>query len=214
MRGKMDFRMTFDVPGRLQNSGGKPVGFLFLNVRFPASDWPADPREFCHSAAVSVSFDVDGKRGAGYALGMTKTHDDIDSPLLERCREKGLKMTGQRRVIAYVLSEADDHPDVEELYRRAIVIDPKISVATVYRTVRIFEEQGILQRRNFGSGRARYEATDHGQHYHLIDVASGKVEEFHDGELDALLQKIAEQMGYDLVTTRLEIYGRTGKERA
>lgn len=154
------------------------------------------------------------QEGAGYALGMTKTHDDIDSPLLERCREKGLKMTGQRRVIAYVLSEADDHPDVEELYRRAIVIDPKISVATVYRTVRIFEEQGILLRRNFGSGRARYEATDHGQHYHLIDVASGKVEEFHDGELDALLQKIAERMGYDLVTTRLEIYGRMGKARA
>lgn len=161
-----------------------------------------------------MSLDVDGKRGAGYALSMTKTHDDIDSPLLERCREKGLKMTGQRRVIAYVLSEADDHPDVEELYRRAIVIDPKISVATVYRTVRIFEERGILQRRNFGTGRARYEATDHGQHYHLIDVESGKVEEFHDGELDALLQKIAERMGYDLVTTRLEIYGRTGKTRA
>lgn len=123
-------------------------------------------------------------------------------------------MTGQRRVIAYVLSESNDHPDVEELYRRAIVIDPKISVATVYRTVRIFEERGILQRRNFGTGRARYEATDHGQHYHLIDVKTGKVEEFHDKELDVLLQKIAERMGYDLVTTRLEIYGRAGKARA
>lgn len=145
---------------------------------------------------------------------MTKTHDDIDSPLLDKCREKGLKMTGQRRVIAYVLSESNDHPDVEELYRRAIVIDPKISVATVYRTVRIFEERGILQRRNFGTGRARYEATDHGQHYHLIDVKTGKVEEFHDKELDVLLQKIAERMGYDLVTTRLEIYGRAGKARA
>lgn len=122
-------------------------------------------------------------------------------------------MTGQRRVIACVLSEADDHPDVEELYRRASLIDAAISIATVYRTVRLFEEQGILQRRNFGTGRARYEATDDGQHYHLIDVQSGKVEEFHDGELDALLQKIAERMGYDLVTTRLEIYGRKGKAR-
>jgi len=143
------------------------------------------------------------------------TPDDLnDSPILEQCREKGLKVTGQRRVIAHVLSEADDHPDVEEVYRRAIVIDPKISVATVYRTVRLFEERGILQRRNFGSGRARYEATDHGQHYHLIDANSGRVEEFHDDELDALLQKIAARMGYDLITTRLEIYGRGAKKRA
>ncbi|MBE7212143.1 MAG: transcriptional repressor, partial [Gluconacetobacter diazotrophicus] len=96
------------------------------------------------------------------------------SSRIERlCIERGLKMTGQRRVIARVLSEADDHPDVEELYRRAAGLDNRISVATVYRTVRLLEEKGILERRDFGGGRARYEATEHGHHYHLIDVDTG-----------------------------------------
>ena len=104
-----------------------------------------------------------------------------EAGVIERlCLERGLKMTEQRRVIARVLSEADDHPDVEEVYRRAQARDERISIATVYRTVRLFEERGILHRRDFGSGRARYEATEHGHHHHLIDVEPGKVLEFAD----------------------------------
>ncbi|WP_308719286.1 Fur family transcriptional regulator [Komagataeibacter xylinus] len=133
-----------------------------------------------------------------------------DSPLADLCRERGLKLTGQRRTIAFVLSDSDDHPDVEELYRRAVEVDPRISIATVYRTVRLFEENGILQRRDFGGGRARYEVADgdHGDHYHLIDADSGKVIEFENPELDALLDNIVRGMGYDLVTTRLSVVGR------
>ena len=133
-----------------------------------------------------------------------------DSPLAELCRQRGLKLTGQRRTIAFVLSDSDDHPDVEELYRRAVEVDPRISIATVYRTVRLFEENGILQRRDFGGGRARYEVADgeHGDHYHLIDADSGSVIEFENAELDSLLEGIVHQMGYDLVTTRLSVVGR------
>ena len=104
-------------------------------------------------------------------------------------------MTGQRRVIARVLSESDDHPDVEELYRRASAIDSRISIATVYRTVRILEEKGILERRDFGGGRARYEPTEHGLHYHLIDVDSGRVIEFQDPEHERLMRSIARRLG-------------------
>jgi len=117
-------------------------------------------------------------------------------------------MTGQRRVIAQVLSDAEDHPDVEELYRRAAALDARISVATVYRTVRLLEEKGILERRDFGGGRARYEATEHGHHYHLIDVDSGKVIEFEDAEQEALMRRLAERLGFDLVSHRLELFGR------
>ena len=124
------------------------------------------------------------------------------------CVEKGLKMTGQRRVIARVLSEAIDHPDVEELYRRAAALDARISIATVYRTVRLFEENGILERRDFGGGRARYEPTEHGRHHHVIDVESGKVTEFEDEAHDALIQAIAERLGFELVSYRLELFGR------
>ena len=124
------------------------------------------------------------------------------------CVEHGLKMTGQRRVIARVLSEAGDHPDVEELYRRAVQIDARISIATVYRTVRLFEEKGILHRRDFGSGRARYEPTDHGQHHHLIDVETGHVLEFQSAEHERVVRAIAEQMGFDLVSMRLELFGK------
>ncbi|RZK90384.1 MAG: transcriptional repressor, partial [Methylobacterium sp.] len=103
------------------------------------------------------------------SAGSVRDHAEADG--IERlCQERGLKMTGQRRTIARVLSEADDHPDVEELYRRASVLDDRISIATVYRTVRLFEEKGILQRRDFGSGRARYEPVDQTPHYHLIDI--------------------------------------------
>ena len=124
------------------------------------------------------------------------------------CVERGLKMTGQRRVIARVLSEASDHPDVEELYRRASALDARISIATVYRTVRLLEEKGILERRDFGGGRARYEPTEHGHHYHLIDIDTGKVIEFQDPEYERLMQTIAERLGFDLVSLRLELFGR------
>lgn len=128
------------------------------------------------------------------------------------CVERGLKMTGQRRVIARVLSEASDHPDVEELYRRASAIDEHISIATVYRTVRLLEENGILERRDFGGGRARYEPTEHGHHFHLIDVETGKVIEFQDPEYERLMQTIAARLGFDLVSLRLELFGRRRQE--
>lgn len=134
------------------------------------------------------------------------------APLVSRierlCIERGLKMTGQRRLIARVLSEAEDHPDVEELYRRARVLDSRVSVATVYRTVRLLEEQGILDRRDFGGGRARYEATEAGRHHHLIEVETGRVTEFVDEDCQRLAAAIAERLGYELVDFRLEIFGR------
>ena len=123
------------------------------------------------------------------------------------CQSKGLKMTEQRRVIARVLSESDDHPDVEQLYRRATAIDSKISIATVYRTVRLFEEASILERHDFGEGRARYEEIGDEHHDHLIDIASGKVIEFHNEEIEDLQRKVAEELGFDLVDHRLELYG-------
>ncbi len=132
-----------------------------------------------------------------------------DPSRIERlCIERGLKMTGQRRLIARVLSEAEDHPDVEELYRRAVTLDAKISVATVYRTVRLLEEKGIVERRDFGGGRARYDPTDRGHHHHLIDVDTGKVLEFEDPEHEKLAQAIAKRLGFTLVGQRLELFGR------
>lgn len=132
-----------------------------------------------------------------------------DPMRIERlCIERGLKMTGQRRLIARVLSESLDHPDVEELYRRALATDSRISIATVYRTVRLLEEKGILERHDFGGGRARYEATDHGHHYHLIDVESGKVIEFSDAQHEVLAETIAARLGFQLVGHRLELFGR------
>ena len=132
----------------------------------------------------------------------------MESRMERLCIDKGLKMTGQRRIIARVLSEPGDHPDVEELYRRATALDSRISIATVYRTVRLLEEKGILERRDFGGGRARYEPTEHGHHHHLIDVDTGRVIEFADSEHEALLQAIAARLGFDLVSTRLELFGR------
>jgi Fur family ferric uptake transcriptional regulator len=133
----------------------------------------------------------------------------MESRIERLCIERGLKMTGQRRVIARVLSEADDHPDVEELYRRASALDQHISIATVYRTVRLFEEQGILERRDFGGGRARYEPTEDGRpHYHLIDVETGKVIEFQDPEHEQLMHAIAARFGFSVVSLRLELFGR------
>jgi len=128
------------------------------------------------------------------------------SRLEERCIEKGLKMTGQRRVIARVLSEATDHPDVEAVYRRAIEIDPKISIATVYRTVRLFEEASILERHDFRDGRSRYEEHTEIHHDHLIDIQSGRVIEFQNEEIEKLQRSMAERLGYRLVDHRLELY--------
>ncbi len=121
-------------------------------------------------------------------------------------------MTGQRRVIGRVLSEASDHPDVEELYRRAASLDPHISIATVYRTVRLLEEKGILERRDFGGGRARYEPSEHGSHYHLVDIDTGKVVEFEDAEHQRLMEAIAKRLGFDLVSHRLELFGRRAEQ--
>ena len=127
---------------------------------------------------------------------------------LERlCIEKGMKMTEQRRIIARVLSVADDHPDVEEVYRRASELDSKISIATVYRTMRLFEDEGIVDRHDFGDGRARYEETSEEHHDHLIDVKSGRVIEFHNEEIEALQERIAREHGLKLVDHRLELYG-------
>ncbi len=123
------------------------------------------------------------------------------------CADKGLRITEQRRVIARVLSEAEDHPDVEALHVRASAIDPGISIATVYRTVRLFEEAGILERHDFGDGRARYEAAADGHHDHLIDVESGRVIEFNDPQIEALQREIAERLGFRLVDHRMELYG-------
>lgn len=116
-------------------------------------------------------------------------------------------MTEQRRVIARVLSDAQDHPDVEEVYRRATAVDPRISIATVYRTVRLFEEADILERHDFGDGRARYEEAPSNHHDHLIDVNSGKVIEFQSDEIEALQREIARRYGYRLIGHRLELYG-------
>lgn len=128
------------------------------------------------------------------------------------CAEKRLKMTAQRRVIARVLAESADHPDVEELYRRATGIDPRISIATVYRTVRLFEEAGILERHEFRDGRARYEKVTEIHHDHLIDVETGEVIEFQNEEIERIQREVARQLGYDLTDHRLELYGKSIKE--
>jgi Fur family transcriptional regulator, ferric uptake regulator len=132
------------------------------------------------------------------------------------CIDKGLKMTEQRRIIARVLSESDDHPDVELLYQRAHAVDPHISIATVYRTVRLFEEANILERHEFGDGRARYEDAGKEHHDHLIDLKSGRIIEFKNEEIERLQRKVARQLGFRLVDHRLELYGviLTGEEKA
>ena len=136
----------------------------------------------------------------------------MESRIERLCVERGVKMTGQRRVIARVLSDASDHPDVEELYRRAVHLDQRISIATVYRTVRLFEEKGILERHDFGGGRARYEPSEHGHHHHhLIDIDTGKVIEFEDTGHEQLIRVIAARLGFDLVSLRLELFGRKQK---
>ncbi|MEL6547475.1 MAG: Fur family transcriptional regulator [Myxococcota bacterium] len=138
----------------------------------------------------------------------------MDSPTrIEKiCIERGLRMTDQRRVIARVVSSSDDHPDVDTVYRRSNDLDSRISIATVYRTLRLFEDAGILQRHDFGDGRARYEElVDREHHDHLIDVETGNVIEFHDEELEALKARVAERHGFELVDHRLELYAKPKK---
>ncbi|AFO90859.1 transcriptional repressor [Phaeobacter inhibens] len=131
----------------------------------------------------------------------------MSETIISRCEAIGLRMTGQRRVIARVLQESADHPDVEELYARASALDGAISLATVYRTVKLFDEAGILERLEFGDGRARYEDADREHHDHLIDMTTGAVIEFCDPEIEALQEKIAEKLGYELRGHKLELYG-------
>jgi Fur family ferric uptake transcriptional regulator len=131
----------------------------------------------------------------------------MSDTIIARCEAKGLRMTDQRRIVAQVIGAAEDHPDVEALYTRAAAIDPRISIATVYRTVKLFEEAGILDRLEFGDGRARYEDAERDHHDHMIDMNSGAVIEFVDPEIEALQQRIADRLGYRLVGHRLELYG-------
>ena len=135
------------------------------------------------------------------------------STIISRCEDHGLRLTDQRRTIAAVLEAATDHPDVEELYNRASAVDPNISLATVYRTVKLFEETGILEKHEFGDGRARYETSDREHHDHLINMNSGEVIEFIDPEIEALQDKIAEKLGYRLMGHRLELYGVPLKDK-
>ena len=134
--------------------------------------------------------------------------ETMTSAIETLCKEKGLRMTGQRRVIAQVLSESSDHPDAEALHRRATEIDPRISMATVYRTLRLFEEASILESHDFGDGRARYETADSGEghHHHIINLRTREVTEFEDEELEALKQRIAAELGFRIVGERLELY--------
>ena len=134
-------------------------------------------------------------------------HDPIEKTIEEQCADQGMRMTEQRRVIARVLQDAHDHPDVEELYRRASDIDPKISISTVYRTVKLFEDAGIIERHDFRDGRSRYETVSDDHHDHLIDLRSGKVIEFQNEEIERLQERIAREYGFKLVDHRLELYG-------
>jgi len=131
----------------------------------------------------------------------------MSQTIIERCEAKGLRMTGQRRIIAQVLQASPDHPDAEVLYTRACAVDPKISLATVYRTVKLFDEAGILDKLEFGDGRARYEDAERSHHDHLIDLDTGKVIEFVDPDIEALQERIAAKLGYRLAGHRLELFG-------
>jgi len=125
----------------------------------------------------------------------------------QKCLAKGVKLTEQRKIIAKIMSDSQDHPDVDELYRRASKIDSKISIATVYRTVKLFEEAGIVAKHDFKGGKARYEELNEGHHDHLIDIKTGEIIEFVDDEIEKLQQKVAEKYGYKLVDHKLELYG-------
>ena len=144
----------------------------------------------------------------GSYTGAIKSKPDS---LLERCLAKNIRKTSQRQIIIQVIEESDDHPDVDQLYLRSVVLDNTISIATVYRTVKLLEEAGLIERLEFGDGRSRYEeAGEH--HEHLVDVETGEVIEFFNEELESLKMEIAFQMGYDLIDHRLELYGKKRKD--
>jgi Fur family ferric uptake transcriptional regulator len=132
---------------------------------------------------------------------------DAVKSLEELCAERGMRMTEQRKVIARIIESSEDHPDVEELYRRSVKVDAKISISTVYRTVKLFEDAGLLARHDFRDGRSRYETVPEEHHDHLIDLKSGEVIEFHSPEIEALQERIAREYGFKLVDHRLELYG-------
>ena len=132
---------------------------------------------------------------------------DLAKSLEELCAERGMRMTEQRRIIAKIIQESEDHPDVEELHRRSVSVDPKISISTVYRTVKLFEDAGIIARHDFRDGRSRYETVPEEHHDHLIDLKSGQVIEFRSPEIEALQERIAREHGFRLVDHRLELYG-------
>ena len=131
----------------------------------------------------------------------------MNVPIEKKCIDKGVKLTDQRKIIAKIMSDADDHPDVDELYKRVSKIDSKISIATVYRTVKLFEEFGILAKHEFKDGKARYEELNESHHDHLIDIKSGEIIEFVDDEIEKLQKKVADKYGYKLVDHKLELYG-------
>lgn len=139
--------------------------------------------------------------------GNTLVMSEAPKSLEELCVERGMRMTEQRRIIARILEESADHPDVEELYRRSVKIDAKISISTVYRTVKLFEDAGIIERHDFRDGRSRYETVPEEHHDHLIDLKTGVVIEFHSPEIEALQERIAREHGFRLVDHRLELYG-------
>jgi Fur family ferric uptake transcriptional regulator len=146
---------------------------------------------------------------------MPRNGDQQPSRIEQSCADLGLRITGQRRIIAQVLSGSPDHPDVDELWRRVSSIDPRISLSTVYRTLKLFEEKGILARHDFGAGRGRYEETPRVHHDHLIDVESGKVIEFRNDEIERIQERVARELGFSLIGHKLELYGvplkRSGK---
>jgi Fur family transcriptional regulator, ferric uptake regulator len=168
-------------------------------------DLPTQPAE--------ASVDPETERGEA----MPQTIEPLSSfhgaltHLEQRCVEKGLKMTEQRRVISRVLTESTDHPDVEQVYRRAQLVDSNISLATVYRTMKLFEDLEVIDKLDFGDGRARYEENREEHHHHLIDLDTGDVVEFKSEELEELKHRIAKELGFDLISHRLELYGRKAK---
>ena len=131
----------------------------------------------------------------------------MNETIEEKCLAKGVKLTEQRKIIAKVMSSSKDHPDVDELYKRVSIVDPKISIATVYRTIKLFAEAGIVTKHGFKGGKARYEELSESHHDHLIDIKTGEIIEFVDDEIEELQKKIAEKFGYDLVDHKLELYG-------
>ncbi len=144
--------------------------------------------------------------------GRWSTTPSMETRIERQCVASGVRMTGPRRIIARILSEATDHPDVDEVHRRAYDLDSRISLATVYRTVRLLEQHGILERRNLGSRRARYEQSGEHDHFHLVDQETGRVIEFDDPETEALMRRIAARHGFDLVSLKIEMFGRRSAE--